>query len=303
MPIRTVCAKCGKVAQAPDSAAGKRARCTGCGQIVSIPAAPSTASAKICTTCGIDVAGIKRTKDTAGRYYCGPCWQAKVEAGQAADLEQDRPVVAASKPPITATARMAVATASRPVAIAPAALPPPAPKDDDDFDFRFREDPEPASPVIRSNPRPIPALKSGDETLDTLEECRECGISFPASELVPDENDGVVCQACAFKEVSVAPLPLPMIPAYQPQYAPPPARTVVPYRTPTPKRKASSGASANHTAMMLRGGIVCGIGIVVTVGSYITAVSGHGGTYVVAWGAIIFGGIRFFAGLMGMLSG
>jgi hypothetical protein len=47
---------------------------------------------------------------------------------------------------------------------------------------------------------------------------------------------------------------------------------------------------------MLVGALWCGGGILVTVITY-SAASG-GGTYVVAWGAIIFGGIRFVRGLM-----
>ena len=46
------------------------------------------------------------------------------------------------------------------------------------------------------------------------------------------------------------------------------------------------------------GAVICIIGIAVTVGTY-SAASG-GGTYVVAWGAIIFGGWRFLRGLMFM---
>lgn len=42
---------------------------------------------------------------------------------------------------------------------------------------------------------------------------------------------------------------------------------------------------------MLRGGIVCIVGIGVTVATY--SVASNGGTYVVAWGAMIFGAIEF----------
>jgi hypothetical protein len=45
----------------------------------------------------------------------------------------------------------------------------------------------------------------------------------------------------------------------------------------------------------LSGGIICAIGILVTIATYSSALSG--GTYVIAWGAILFGGIRFFSGL------
>ncbi len=46
---------------------------------------------------------------------------------------------------------------------------------------------------------------------------------------------------------------------------------------------------------MIVGGLWCGGGIAVTVVTY-TAASG-GGTYVVAWGAIIFGAVQFFRGM------
>ena len=46
------------------------------------------------------------------------------------------------------------------------------------------------------------------------------------------------------------------------------------------------------------GGVVCAIGITITAWSYIAAEEGGGGSYVVAWGAIVFGAIQFFRGLM-----
>jgi hypothetical protein len=48
---------------------------------------------------------------------------------------------------------------------------------------------------------------------------------------------------------------------------------------------------------MIVGAVICAIGLIVTIVSY-TAVEHGGGTYVVAWGAIVFGGIRFFRGLI-----
>lgn len=48
---------------------------------------------------------------------------------------------------------------------------------------------------------------------------------------------------------------------------------------------------------MLMGGLICVIGIVVTVTTYSAVSSAGGGSYVVAWGAIIFGGIQFLRGL------
>ncbi len=50
---------------------------------------------------------------------------------------------------------------------------------------------------------------------------------------------------------------------------------------------------------LLIGGIICAVGIGVTAVTYSSASSG-GGTYVVAWGAMLFGGIRFVWGLLQM---
>jgi hypothetical protein len=51
---------------------------------------------------------------------------------------------------------------------------------------------------------------------------------------------------------------------------------------------------------MLVGGIWCAGGAVVTIITYQAAAAG--GTYVVAWGAIIFGGIQFLRGLAARMS-
>ena len=47
---------------------------------------------------------------------------------------------------------------------------------------------------------------------------------------------------------------------------------------------------------MTVGGIFCLVGIVVTVATY-AAASQAGGTYVVTWGAVAFGGFQFLRGL------
>ena len=44
------------------------------------------------------------------------------------------------------------------------------------------------------------------------------------------------------------------------------------------------------------GGLICLVGIVITSVSYSSVVQ-TGGSYVIAWGAILYGGIRFFRGL------
>ena len=51
---------------------------------------------------------------------------------------------------------------------------------------------------------------------------------------------------------------------------------------------------------MLHGGFWCLGGILVTVFSYIGAANSRsGGTYIIAWGAIVFGAIYFLQGLSG----
>ncbi len=58
-------------------------------------------------------------------------------------------------------------------------------------------------------------------------------------------------------------------------------------------RAKAVGAAAKKN--MLYGALWCIGGILVTAVTFSAA--GKGGTYVVAWGAIIFGGIQFFRGL------
>ena len=48
---------------------------------------------------------------------------------------------------------------------------------------------------------------------------------------------------------------------------------------------------------MVRGALWCFGGLAVTLFSYLAAVnSPYGGTYVIAWGAVVFGAVRFFKG-------
>lgn len=59
-----------------------------------------------------------------------------------------------------------------------------------------------------------------------------------------------------------------------------------------------AGGHSGKTDMII-GAVICLIGIAVTFFTYTSAANNPGGgTYVVAWGAIIFGAIRFFRGLM-----
>jgi hypothetical protein len=60
--------------------------------------------------------------------------------------------------------------------------------------------------------------------------------------------------------------------------------------------KAKEILSAHETNMMI-GGFICIAGIVITLWSYSAAFAGSGGTYVITWGAVLFGAIRFFKGM------
>jgi hypothetical protein len=266
MSIAISCSGCGLAGNVPDSASGKTAKCRRCGKAVNVPRAAVT-PAKICSSCGIDVSGQKRTKDTVGRYYCQPCWQVKVDSGRATDI--------AALPPVRASASVASSLAA------------------------------PLPSRMRATTAPQVIEPDAGEDLDTLEECPQCLVSFPASELVLGDNDAMVCRSCARQEIGLAD-DLPEGPVgvdEQVQYAPPPLpKPVIAYRSPAPAapRPRRSYGSSHDGALVLHGSIFA-IGLAVTVGTYLTASNGR--TYVVAWGAILFGGFRFFRALAGKLTG
>jgi hypothetical protein len=63
-----------------------------------------------------------------------------------------------------------------------------------------------------------------------------------------------------------------------------------------------SNARSSATRAMVIGAVICIIGLVVTIGSYSAAsTSPGGGRYVIAWGAVIFGGLQFVRGLIAYL--
>jgi hypothetical protein len=67
---------------------------------------------------------------------------------------------------------------------------------------------------------------------------------------------------------------------------------------PTARRGKGVKTRKSGTSDLVIGGLVCVIGIVITVASYTSASNDpHGGTYIVAWGAILFGGIQFCRGI------
>jgi len=61
-------------------------------------------------------------------------------------------------------------------------------------------------------------------------------------------------------------------------------------------RSESKGPGGAGVKNMMVGGLICLVGTAATVMSYMAASSG--GTYVVAWGAIVFGAIQFCYGLV-----
>ena len=62
----------------------------------------------------------------------------------------------------------------------------------------------------------------------------------------------------------------------------------------TDEAKAARSAAEKQ---MLHGVLWCAGGIIVTLGTYVAAASSpFGGTYFVAWGAIVFGAVQFFRG-------
>jgi len=66
--------------------------------------------------------------------------------------------------------------------------------------------------------------------------------------------------------------------------------------SPVPPPLPESPARAAAEKRMIWGAIWCILGIAVTGITYVSALSA-GGSYIVAWGAIVFGGIQFFQGL------
>lgn len=219
---------------------------------------------KTCSVCGVDVGGRKRTKDTAGRYYCQLCWTAKVQAGVAATLSRPspQPVVAV----VGATSGAEFANA----------------------DF---------TPL----PEPLP-VDGADEELQTLEECADCGLSVPARELSPDVEGRMICASCARNELPLAPEPALPVNMYAPPRPVQPI-PALPYRAAPPvQSRRMIGSTGGHVAQMAIGGTICVVGIVVTVATYLAAVAGGGGRYTIAWGAIVFGAWRFVRGLGGLIS-
>lgn len=62
----------------------------------------------------------------------------------------------------------------------------------------------------------------------------------------------------------------------------------------TVEQRISTREKPSTNKDMIVGGLLFAIGLIITVGSY--AAAAGGGTYVVAWGAMLFGAIQFIRG-------
>ena len=72
-----------------------------------------------------------------------------------------------------------------------------------------------------------------------------------------------------------------------------------PAAAPVDTMKAAKKAAA--TRMMIIGLVLFFIGLIITVATREAAEESGGGTYVIAYGPMVVGGIRFFQGLFGMM--
>ena len=59
----------------------------------------------------------------------------------------------------------------------------------------------------------------------------------------------------------------------------------------------SEEKGTNGTTNMVVGGVICVVGVTITVISFLVA-SGTGGSHIIAWGAIVWGAIQFVRGLI-----
>lgn len=80
------------------------------------------------------------------------------------------------------------------------------------------------------------------------------------------------------------------------------ARTVVQNLEQERQRQYNQAHRDAAMRNMAVGGVICVIGLIISIGSYQAAAnSPSGGSYVVAYGAVIFGGIQFLKGLFSMM--
>ena len=137
-----------------------------------------------------------------------------------------------------------------------------------------------------------PAVTSRSNAPNWVPPKRETGPSDNAGRPAPSGNTSALPAAASVQPASDASAPV----------------STLASAPPAPQRSAAAPAGVDAYRRALRsvgirnmgvGGLFFGGGSAVTVISYEAAQSDpHGGTYVMAWGAIIFGGIQFVKGLI-----
>jgi hypothetical protein len=88
---------------------------------------------------------------------------------------------------------------------------------------------------------------------------------------------------------------------WQPHHGPLPMPSVAPPSQAMVDAQRAQKRSEAVTKMLVGGGLII-LGVVITAATHDAAVRSGGGTYVVAYGPIVFGVIRFFQGLFGIMA-
>jgi hypothetical protein len=283
MAITVTCKGCGNTAQVPDKAAGLKVRCKPCGAVIAVPRRAAERAlvgagvsggggsaftagqveskpVKVCTACGVDVAGRKRTKDPAGNYYCQPCWDARVAAARAPSAA------------VSGAAGGGVADdGAEPIDFACAVcgtLGGPDDVYDDNGRYVCKScwDVQAASPQAPAGPAPKaggpPALPPD------LLFCEKCGGSFPPTHLQTAADGAVVCHGCILFRNHPAPRPAAPRPA---QTRAPTIAQPAPAFAPAPPGHAGKTGGSRGGTLLLRWGISF---LILGVGSFVLPLVG-----------------------------
>lgn len=247
--------------QAQPHLAGKTVACPSCGGRLTVPAASASPA---------------RSTPAPNRAAPGPAVSAPVAAPQivacqcGAKFQADANLAGKTVRCPTCQRPLRIPVAGR--AVPPALVSAPAQPADGFWDALL---PEKAKPVVEEPPEP-----EVEETLTGPQ-----ATAFAIQQLSRGTSPGVVRKELVERGVSDAE-----------------ASRVI--ETLAPKAKTALPASGGKGAglqNMLIGGVVCFIGLAVTVGSYVAAEPG--GVFLLAYGPIIFGGIQFIRGFFQLCVG
>ena len=314
MAIAFECSACKARYNIPDQQAGKKLRCPKCKAIVLAPApagaaapasvaraaapakvavarapAAAAASQKICVVCHEDVSARKRIKDDAGDYHCESCWQQKQRQGA---RKTSKAVAAAGSLPPLPPVPVGIGVSAvyeAPIELTDdmtASAPLPVPQQD-----------EGVYDLIEPTPPPTPARPaiagggSGGAGNYEMVTCASCGGMFHPGHVRPNAAGQAICTECSVTRPVAATKPVAALRA---------------------KAKAAgrgsdsdtSGGSGGGIGELLLGIVLGGGGIAATVIGYQAAASNpNGGRYRIWTGAIVWGAVHFFRGLVKMISG